>query len=53
MKRGGRERERESGAQPFKVRITPFRMSKGIMALLSPIYLAVVPVFMTDANESF
>ena len=42
-----------SGAQPFKVRITPFRMSKGIMALLSPIYLAVVPVFMTDANESF
>ena len=24
-------------------------MSKGIMALLSPIYLAVVPVFMTDA----
>ena len=42
-----------SGAQPFKVRITPFRMSKGIMALLSPIYLAVIPVFMTDANESF
>ena len=42
-----------SGAQPFKVRITPFRMSKGIMALLSSIYLAVVPVFMTDANESF
>ena len=27
--------------------------SKGIMALLSPIYLAVIPVFMTDANESF
>ena len=46
--RGGR-----SGAQPFKVRITPFRMSKGMMALLSPIYLAVIPVFMTDANESF
>ena len=43
---------RESCAQPFKVRITPFRMSKGIMALLSPSYLAVVPVFMTDANES-
>ena len=42
-----------SGARPFKVRITPFRMSKGIMALLSPIYLAVIPVFMTDANESF
>ena len=42
-----------SGAQPFKVRITPFRMSKGIMAVLSPIYLAVIPVFMTDANESF
>ena len=49
-KRSGRVRE--SGAQPFKVRITPFRMSKGIMALLSPIYLAVIPVFMTDANES-
>ena len=49
-----RVRERGgSGAQPFKVRITPFRMSKGIMALLSPIYLAVIPVFMTDANESF
>ena len=50
-----REREREwrSGAQPFKVKITPFRMSKGIMALLSPTYLAVIPVFMTDANESF
>ena len=49
-----RVREREkSGAQPFKVRITPFWMSKGIMALLSPIYLAVIPVFMTDANESF
>ena len=42
-----------SGAQPFKVRITPFRMSKGIMELLSPIHLAVIPVFMTDANESF
>ena len=25
-----------SGAQPFTVRITPFRMSKGVMALLSP-----------------
>ena len=49
-----RVRERVmSGAQPFKVRITPFRMSKGKMALLSPIYLAVIPVFMTDANESF
>ena len=46
-------RVRELGAQPFKVRITPFRMSKGIMALLSPIHLAVIPVFMTDANESF
>ena len=53
MKRRGREEESESGAQPFKVRITPFRMSKGIMALLSPIYLAVIPVFMTDVNESF
>ena len=42
-----------SGAQPLEVRITPFRMSKGIMALLSPIIFAVVPVFMTDANESF
>ena len=40
-------------AQALLVRITPFRMSKGIMALLSPIYLAVIPVFMTDANESF
>ena len=28
-------------------------LSKGIMALLSPIYLAMIPVFMTDANESF
>ena len=57
MKRRGREEESKrvwrSGAQPFKVRITPFRTSKGIMALLSPIYLAVIPVFMTDANESF
>ena len=26
-----------SGAQPFTVRITPFRMSKGVMALLSPL----------------
>ena len=58
-KKSKRERERRvrvrrewSGAQPFKVRITPFRMSKGIMALLSTIYLAVIPVFMTDANES-
>ena len=43
-----------SGAQPFKVRITPFRMSKEIMALfLFPIYLTVIPVFMTDANEPF
>ena len=25
-----------SGAQPFTVRITPFRKSKGVMALLSP-----------------
>ena len=51
-----REREVRRGVRkltPFLVRITPFRMSKGIMALLSPIYLAVVPVFMTDANESF
>ena len=38
---------------PFLVRITPFRMSKGMMALLSPIYLSMIPVFMTDANESF
>ena len=59
VKRGEEESKREeervwrSGAQPFKVRITPFRMSKGIMALLSPIYLAVIPVFMPDANESF
>ena len=30
-------------AQAFLVRITPFRMSKGIMALLSPHYFAVVP----------
>ena len=48
-----RVRTRRSSAQPFKVRITPFQMSKGIMALSSPIYLAVIPVFMTDANESF
>ena len=34
-----RERGVKSGAQPFEVRITPFRMSKGIMALLSPIIL--------------
>ena len=40
-------------AQALLVRITPFRMSKGILALLSPIYLAMIPVFMTDANESF
>ena len=33
-----------SGAQPFTVRITPFRMSKGVMALLSPLYLSMVPV---------
>ena len=26
-----------SGAQPFKVRITPVRMSKGGIALLSPL----------------
>ena len=26
-----------SGAQPFTVRITLFRMSKGVMALLSPL----------------
>ena len=38
---------------PFLVRITPFRMSKRMMALLSPIYLSVIPVFMTDANEAF
>ena len=25
------------GAHPFMVRITPFRMSKGVMALLSPL----------------
>ena len=48
-----REERVMSGAQPFKVRITPFRMSKGIMAPLSPIYLAVILEFMTDANESF
>ena len=40
-------------AQALLVRITPFRMSKGMMALLSPIYLSMIPVFMTDANESF
>ena len=51
MKRVREESERGvgSGAQPFEVRITPFRMSKGII----PHYFAVVPVFMTDANESF
>ena len=26
-----------SGVYPFTVRITPFRMSKGVMALLSPL----------------
>ena len=52
-RRSKEERVWRSGAQPVKVRITPFRMSKGIMALLSPIYLAVIRVFMTDANESF
>ena len=40
-------------AQALLVRITPFRMSKGMMALLSPIYLSMIPVFMTGANESF
>ena len=34
------------------VRITPFRMSKGVMALLSPC-LSMVPIFMIDANDSF
>ena len=40
-------------AQALLVKITPFRMSKGRMALLFPIYLSMVLVFMTDANESF
>ena len=40
-------------AQAFLVRITPFRMFKGMMALLSPIYLSMIPVFMTDTNDSF
>ena len=31
------ERGFHSGAQPFTVRITPFRMLKGVMALLSPL----------------
>ena len=26
-----------SGAQPFTIRITPFRMFKGVIALLSPL----------------
>ena len=38
-----------SGARPFEVRITPFRMSKGVMALLSPITL---PSF-HDVDETF
>ena len=36
-------------AQAFSVRITPFRMFKGIMALLSPI---ILPWF-HDADETF
>ena len=53
VKKSKRSLGGRSGAQPFKVRITPFRISKGMMALLSPIYISLIPLFMTDANESF
>ena len=43
----------EVGCSTLQGKDNAIRMSKGIMALLSPIYLAVIPVFMTDANESF
>ena len=55
LRRSGEEvitRGLRSGAQPSKVRITPFRMSKGVMTLLSP-FISMVPIFMIDANDSF
>ena len=40
-----------SGAQPFTVRITPFRMSKGVMALFVPFIFPWFQCLLTNRNN--
>ena len=41
------------GAQPSKVRITPFFDVEWGDDPFVPFYLSMVPIFMIDANDSF